>query len=120
MPILSDPSQGWRSAPDCATCGDTGRYRDARVLALDVTPELVEEMVTVHDRNYRGVTPTIAARTGMAAVLEVLRQRQGGHVTEAHCLCKRGRRASERWVADKHGYAHPDEPEPDPDDDAPY
>lgn len=39
---------------------------------------------------------------------------QAGGVTEAHCGCKRGRRMSELWSADKHGYAHPDEPEPEP------
>jgi hypothetical protein len=39
---------------------------------------------------------------------------EGG--TEAHCTCKRGRRMSEMWYASKHGYGHPDEPEPDPGD----
>jgi hypothetical protein len=42
---------------------------------------------------------------------------------EAHCTCKRGRRMSELWYADKHGYAHPDEPDPEPpydDDGAPF
>lgn len=36
---------------------------------------------------------------------------------EAHCGCKRGRRMSELWYADKHGHYHPDafEPEWDPD-----
>jgi hypothetical protein len=38
-----------------------------------------------------------------------------GGVTEAHCTCKRGRRMSELWLAAKEGYAHPDEPEPEPD-----
>jgi hypothetical protein len=40
---------------------------------------------------------------------------------EAHCTCKRGRRMSELWQAEKHGYAHPDEPEPEYDPDgAPF
>jgi hypothetical protein len=38
---------------------------------------------------------------------------------EAHCGCKRGRRMSELWYADKHGYGHPDEPEPDYDPEGP-
>lgn len=42
--------------------------------------------------------------------------------TEGHCICKRGRRMSELWYADKHGYAHPDEPDPEPpyDDGSPF
>jgi hypothetical protein len=59
---------GWRFAPDCALCGDTGRSR-----------------VTV-----------------------------GGGITEAHCACKRGRRMSELWLAEKHGVSHPDMPDPEP------
>jgi hypothetical protein len=46
-----------------------------------------------------------------------------GGCTEAHCGCKRGRRMSELWYADKHGLSHPDEPEPEPswgDDDPPF
>jgi len=39
--------------------------------------------------------------------------------TEAHCTCKRGRRMSELWYAKKHGYSHPDEPEPDYDPEGP-
>lgn len=35
----------------------------------------------------------------------------------AHCTCKRGRRAAELWWADKHGHSHPDEPDPEPPDD---
>lgn len=34
--------------------------------------------------------------------------------TEAHCGCKRGRRMSELWYAEKHGYGHPDMPDPEP------
>lgn len=40
---------------------------------------------------------------------------------EAHCGCKRGRRMSELWYADKHGLYHPDMPEPsEPDFDEGY
>lgn len=35
---------------------------------------------------------------------------------EAHCTCKRGRRMSELWYAEKHGLYHPDMPEPEPPD----
>lgn len=42
-----------------------------------------------------------------------------GGVTEAHCTCKRGRRMSELWFAEKHGFGHPDEPEPDYDPEGP-
>src|SRR5581483_737627 len=34
--------------------------------------------------------------------------------TEAHCGCKRGRRMSELWYADKPGHYHPDAFEPEP------
>lgn len=43
---------------------------------------------------------------------------EAGGYTEAHCGCKRGRRMSELWYADKHGFGHPDEPEPEPSWDA--
>jgi hypothetical protein len=56
------PITGWRAAPDCDRCKDTGRYCEG--------------------------------------------------TTEAHCGCKRGRKASELWYADKHGLDHPDMPEP--------
>ncbi len=39
--------------------------------------------------------------------------------TKGHCTCKRGRRISELWYAEKHGYSHPDEPEPDYDPEGP-
>lgn len=41
---------------------------------------------------------------------------------DAPCGCKRGRRMSELWYAEKHGLPHPDMPEPsEPDwDDAPF
>lgn len=58
---------GWRAAPDCDRCKDTGRSRETDA---------------------------------------------GGRVVEAHCGCKRGRRMSELWYADKHGLYHPDMPEP--------
>lgn len=64
---------GWRAAPDCDRCKDTGRFRENNL--------------------------------------------------EAHCGCKRGRKMSELWYADKHGLYHPDEPEPsepDFDDGAPF
>lgn len=35
---------------------------------------------------------------------------------EAHCTCKRGQRMSELWQAEKHGYSHPDMPDPEPPD----
>lgn len=38
-----------------------------------------------------------------------------GITVEAHCTCKRGRRMSELWYAEKHGYGHPDMSEPEPD-----
>lgn len=38
-----------------------------------------------------------------------------GITVEAHCTCKRGRRMSELWLAEKEGYGHPDQPEPEPD-----
>ena len=38
-----------------------------------------------------------------------------GITVEAHCTCKRGQRMSELWYAEKHGYDHPDMPEPEPD-----
>lgn len=44
-----------------------------------------------------------------------------GGITEAHCTCKRGQRMSELWYAEKHGYGHPDQPEPEYDPDgAPF
>lgn len=46
-----------------------------------------------------------------------------GGVTEGHCTCKHGRRMSEIWYASKHGYGHPDMPDPEPDfdpDGAPF
>jgi hypothetical protein len=48
------------------------------------------------------------------------REDSAGIVVEAHCGCKRGRRMSELWLADKHGYSHPDQPEPEPDYDRGY
>ncbi|MDI2029834.1 hypothetical protein QFW96_14480 [Saccharopolyspora sp. TS4A08] len=49
------PVLGWRTAPDCGRCNDTGRY-----------------------------------------------QEQHGRITvDAHCTCKKGRRMSELWIADK-------------------
>lgn len=50
------------------------------------------------------------------------RFREGGEATcivEAPCTCKRGRRMSELWYAEKHGFGHPDEPEPDYDPEGP-
>ena len=44
-------------------------------------------------------------------------ENSGGGITEAHCTCKRGQRMSELWYADKHGYSHPDAPEPEPEPD---
>jgi hypothetical protein len=38
-----------------------------------------------------------------------------GITVDAHCTCKRGRRMSELWYAEKRGYGHPDQPEPEPD-----
>lgn len=38
------------------------------------------------------------------------------HNVDAHCQCKRGRRMSELWFADKHGLHHADMPEPEPPD----
>lgn len=35
-------------------------------------------------------------------------------IVNAPCGCKRGRRMSELWYAEKEGYPHPDEPEPEP------
>jgi hypothetical protein len=61
--VLEAPTiTGWRAAPDCDRCKDTGRFSE---------PNL-----------------------------------------EAHCGCKRGRKMSELWYADKHGLDHPDMPEP--------
>jgi hypothetical protein len=57
---------GWRGAPDCARCNDTGRFQENNV--------------------------------------------------EGHCSCKRGRRISEIWQAGKHGFSHPDMPDPEPPD----
>jgi hypothetical protein len=42
-----------------------------------------------------------------------------GITVEAHCTCKRGQRMSELWRADKDGYSHPDEPEPEYDPEGP-
>jgi hypothetical protein len=63
-PFGPEPT-GWRAAPACAACKDTGRA--------------------------------------------------SGPWGSAHCACKRGRRASELWYADKHGLDHPDRPDPEPD-----
>lgn len=52
---------GWRAAPVCGSCNDTGRTK----VPFD-----------------------------------------------SHCSCKRGMRMSELWYADKHGFSHPDQPEP--------
>lgn len=61
------PITGWRAAPDCDRCKDTGRFRAMN--AADVA-------------------------------------------SEGHCGCKRGRKMSELWYADKHGLDHPDMLEP--------
>ena len=42
-----------------------------------------------------------------------------GGVTEGPCGCKRGQRMSELWYAEKHGFGHPDMPEPDFDPEGP-
>jgi hypothetical protein len=74
----------WRRAPDCARCGDTGRFEET------------------------------ACRV----------DQDGAHwpsMVNAHCTCKRGRRMSELWYADKHGHYHPDafEPSEPPDPEGP-
>jgi|SRR5581483_11724172 len=43
------------------------------------------------------------------------REKSDGITVEAHCICKRGQRMFELWFAEKHGYGHPDQPEPEPD-----
>jgi hypothetical protein len=50
------------------------------------------------------------------------RETSEGITVEAQCGCKRGQRMSELWYAQKHGYGHPDEPEPEPptDDEPPW
>lgn len=40
-------------------------------------------------------------------------------IVEAHCTCKRGGRMSELWRAEKEGYGHPDQPEPEYDPEGP-
>ncbi len=60
----STAAPGWRSAPDCDRCKDTGRFQENNV--------------------------------------------------EGHCGCKRGRRMSELWQAEKYGFSHPDMPDPEP------
>ncbi|NUT46792.1 MAG: hypothetical protein HOV94_05645, partial [Saccharothrix sp.] len=69
---LGPPVTGWRAAPDCGRCDDTGRYTEGGCC---------------------------------------------GPRVEAHCTCKRGRRMSELWYADKHGLPHDDVPEPEPSED---
>jgi hypothetical protein len=47
------------------------------------------------------------------------RETGGGITVEAHCTCKRGQRMSELWYSEKHGFSHPDEPEPEYDPEGP-
>lgn len=65
------PPTGWRAAPDCDRCKDTGRYQEPM---------------------------------GIIA----------GPAQIGPCRCKRGRRMSELWFAEKHGFDHPDLPDPEP------
>jgi hypothetical protein len=62
-PFAGPALTGWRAAPDCGKCFDTGRSRWANA---------------------------------------------HGGTTEGHCSCKRGRRMSEVWRAEKDGQDHPD------------
>lgn len=58
--------------------------------------------------------------TGRFRVTACRAGENGNHTpttVEAHCTCKRGRRASELWYADKHGFGHPDMPDPEPPED---
>lgn len=56
------------------------------------------------------------APTGWRAAPDCAWCKDVGRTTErgvdAHCTCKRGRRMSELWYAEKHGEYHPDMPEP--------
>lgn len=74
LPFGGEPVTGWRAAPDCGRCNDTGRYQETRCIVRDG-------------------------------------QHQPG-VIDAHCTCKRGRRMSELWIADKLDVPHPNQYEP--------
>ncbi|WP_346152848.1 hypothetical protein [Nonomuraea recticatena] len=106
-------ASGWRAAPDCGRCGDACRVTTRAIPEREITGGLLDEMAELFLRNYVGKNSWIATRAGLAAVLEIVLAPQ---VVDAHCTCKRGRRASAIRVAEKYGVTHPDASDPEPDD----
>lgn len=84
-------ADGWRSAADCARCGDTGRVREAYPSALRQTPETIAYLRRLYVQAY-GQADDHRIEAGLSAVLEIVLRPQ---IVAGFCRCKKGRRLAE-------------------------